>query len=237
MKRVRVRPLVRLVVLGVLLALLAVGADRLARGLAQSEVATAIQQQQHLAHRPTVQLRGFPFLTQAAGGHFQGGRVIVTDFPSPKVRIKTVRIDLTGVTLSPGDLVSGSVRSVPVARIDGLALITYLDLALATDVEGLQIRPDNGRLELRLPLRYLGQTVSLVITGRVTLQGKSVRIAWGPLRGLPLPPQVDQAAIARLPSTIPLDTLPYGLTVTGIRVADSGLEVRVHARNVVLRRH
>lgn len=224
-----------IVVLGLLLAL-AIGADRAALAAAQAELATAIQNEEHLAQRPSVRLRGFPFLTQAATGHYDGGRIVLRDLRSAKLRIATLTVDLTDVTVPPGELMSGRVRRVPVGLVEGTALISYQELAGATGVEGLQIRPQGDELELRVPVSYLGQTVTLVAAGRIGVQGGALRITSGEVHGVALPAHVAQLAFAHLSDAVPVDNLPYGMRVTAIRVTDGGLEVTVLARNAVLRR-
>ncbi|MEP6696652.1 MAG: DUF2993 domain-containing protein [Pseudonocardiales bacterium] len=225
----------RLIVVLLLLAAVAIGADRAAHAAAQSELATAIQGEEHLTQRPSVQLRGFPFLTQAASGHYAGGRVRVRDLTVKKVRLQNLDVDLTHVDVPLGDLIAGSVRQVPVGLVHGTALIAYGDLAMATGVTDLQIQPKGDELELSVPVTYLGQTVHLVASGRVGVQGKALRITSGAVEGLPLPAQVTQAAFSQLANAISLDRLPYGMTVQSIRVTDAGLEVSALARNAVLR--
>lgn len=224
-----------MLVTAILLAGLVVGADRGALALARRQIATAIQTREHLAQRPQVQLRGFPFLTQAISGRYDGGRVRVRDLKVKRLRLKTLDVDLTEVSVPLGDLITGRVKQVPVGLVRGTALITYADLSAATGIADLQIRPKGDELELQLPFTYLDQTVQIIASGRVGVQGQAVRITAGDINGLPLPAAVTQAAFDHLADAIPMGNLPYGMTVQSIRVTDAGLEVSALARNAVLR--
>ncbi|PZS27198.1 MAG: hypothetical protein DLM59_16875 [Pseudonocardiales bacterium] len=225
----------RLIVGLILLVVLAVAADRVALAAAQTELATGIQSEEHLARRPTVALRGSPFLTQALSGHYTGGRVTIAELTVDKLRLKNLVVDLTDVSVPLGDLVVSRVRQVPVGLVTGTALITYADLAAATGVAGLQIRPKGDELELEAPVTYLGQTVRVVASARVGVQGGALRITSGQVRGVPLPSAVANAALGRLAAAVPLDNLPYGMTVQSFRVTAAGLEVTALSRNAVLR--
>lgn len=225
----------RLIVALILLAALAVAADRAALVAAQNELATAIQDEERLAERPTVALRGFPFLTQALSGHYAGGTVTVAELTVQKLRLKNLVVDLTDVTVPLGDLVTGRVRQVPVGLVEGSALIAYADLAAATGTEGLKIRPKGDELELEMPVTYLGQTVQLVASAKIGVQGQALRITSGEVQGVPLPAAVTQAAFGQLADAVPLDNLPYAMKVQALRVTDTGVEVTFLARNAVLR--
>ena len=54
-----------LIVLGLLVAV-----DRISVALAESAVATTLQNSQHLPSKPSVDIDGFPFLTQLASGNY-----------------------------------------------------------------------------------------------------------------------------------------------------------------------
>ncbi|MDP9239627.1 MAG: DUF2993 domain-containing protein [Actinomycetota bacterium] len=225
----------RLIVGLVLLVALAVAADRVALVAAQNELATAIQDEEHLAQRPTVALRGFPFLTQALSGHYTGGRVTVAELTVKQLRLKNLVADLSDVTVPLGDLVTGRVRQVPVGLVKGTALVTYVDLAAATGTKDLKIRPKGDELELEVPVTYLGQTVQLVASARIGVHGQALRITSGEVQGVPLPAPVTQAAFGQLANAVPLDNLPYGMKVEALRVTDAGIDVTFLARNAVLR--
>jgi hypothetical protein len=217
------------------LAVLAVVADRVALAVAQTKLATAVQQDQHLAQRPSVRLSGSPFLTQALSGHYTGGRVAVADLRVDKLRMKTLVVDLIDVRLPLSDLVSGGIRELPVGRVTGTALIAYPDLAAAAGITDLQIRPQGDGLEMRAPIEYLGRTVQLVTSVRVGVQNGKLRMTSGKVQGVPVPATLTRLAFSRLTDAVPLDHLPYGLKLTAIHVTQAGLEVIAVARNAVLR--
>ena len=60
----------RLMIGVIVLVGLLVAADRAGNVIAERTVATTVQRSQHLAHKPDVDIAGFPFLTQLAAGKF-----------------------------------------------------------------------------------------------------------------------------------------------------------------------
>jgi hypothetical protein len=111
------------VVIGiVVLAVLAVGADFLARNVAQDKLASEIQQH-GFPKKPSVTIEGFPFLTQVASRDIDQVRLNSTDIPEGPVRISRVSAVLSGIHLNSG-YTSGTV-----SRLSGSVLITFGSLA------------------------------------------------------------------------------------------------------------
>lgn len=225
----------RLLVTVVVLLALAYAADRGARYLAQRELARQIQQHEHLARPPSVHLIGFPFLTQVVRGSYDGARVEMRDVPADRIRLDTLVVDLRGVRLPLSDLVAGKVGAVPVEKITGSAQISYTELAAATDIRGLRIRPRGDKIELQVPLPAGAPVDRLIVTARVGVAGQALRITTGEVQGVPVPQPIVDLALAPLERELTLSRLPYGLHLTGLRVAESGLEVSARATGAVLR--
>jgi hypothetical protein len=81
------RALRRLIIALVILCALFVAADRIAVGVADSQVASKLQTSRGLAQKPSVSIGGFPFLTQLIGGKLDDVKVRATDMAS---RARTV---------------------------------------------------------------------------------------------------------------------------------------------------
>ncbi len=223
-----------LLVLAVLVGL-AVAADRVALAAAKRELATEIQNEEHLDQRPSVQLYGFPFLTQALSGRYDGGEVRLHDVRTPRVRVKSLVVVLHGVQVPLRDLVSGAVRAVPVNDVSGTAQITYADLAAAINIPGLQIRPKGDKVELQVPVQLAGQTVPLIASARVGVNGAALHITSVEMLGVKVQDSIVNVAFAQLKDAVPLDNLPYGLKLSAVRVADIVLEVQLTGHDTVLR--
>lgn len=226
----------RLVGTLLVLCALAFAADRGALIMAKRELATEIQAKTQVRQRPGISLRGFPFLTQAFRGRYEGGQVTLHDLRTDRLRVQSLVVDLRDVRLPLSDLLSGAVFAVPVGQLTGTARINYSELAAATGIPHLRLRTRAGRLEIVLPVTRLGQTILIVATGRIAVSGHALRITAGQVQGLPVPQALVDFALAQLRNRLSLEHLPYGLALTGVAVRDTGIEVQVQARNVVLSR-
>jgi len=225
----------RLVVALIVVLGLAFAADRVALVLVQRQIADQVQQQEHLDRRPTVAMHGFPFLTQVASGRYDGGVVVLQNLPG-RLRVQRLTVQLADVRLPPRDLLAGSAVAVPVKEVRGEARVAYADLAAATGIPGVRITPQGDRLELAVPITELGQTVRLRVSARIGITGGGLQITAGKAQGISLPQPIVDLALAQLTHALPLDQLPYGLRLTGVRVGPSGLDVSATAHDIVLRR-
>lgn len=226
----------RLVVTLLVLAGLLVVADRAALAAAESQLAAEVQREEKLAQRPTIDLIGFPFLTQAVGGKYDGGRLEVRNLRTEKLRVNRLVIDLRDVEVPLTDLVSGNVHAVPVGVVSGVAMVSYADLAAATGVPGLKIGAKGDKLELTFAVEQFGTSTPVIATARIGVADQAVRITWVQIQGAALPEELTSAALAQVQSNLAFGVLPYGLKVSDVRVAETGVEVSAHARNAVLRK-
>src|SRR4051794_22097638 len=113
-----------LVVLLLLLGLVVV-ADRVGVGLAEKAVAERLADSGALTGTPDVDNPGFPFLTQALGGRYDDVRISLTAGELGQPAGTRADIALRGVHVPLSSVVSGSVREVPVDRIEGTATLSY----------------------------------------------------------------------------------------------------------------
>lgn len=224
----------RLVVGAVVLLALVFAADRGAVFLAQRQLADQIQQQEGLRQRPTVAVRGFPFLTQVVRGRYDGAEVGLRDLHSNRLPVRRLRVELHDVRLPLRDLLSRSIDGVAVGEVRGTARVDYADLAAATAIPGLRIRPAGSRLELSAPISEFGRTVRLVVSANVRVSGQGLQITAGRVQGRAVPQVLIDLALAQLSNALPLDHLPYGLRLTGASVGAAGIDVSAVAHNVVL---
>ena len=128
-------PLRSLVIVAAVLIGLAVGVDRLANHVAEGRIAAVLQSDAHLAHKPTVTVHGFPFLTQAFNGRYDRIEVTARDlFGSSDGSVSTVNFE--GVHLPAAKALSGKV-----GEIAALARETNADVVLVDgEVSGIQQR-------------------------------------------------------------------------------------------------
>ena len=224
-----------LVVVGLLLGLLVL-VDRVSVGYAEDQVATQLAEKGGLLGTPEVDIAGFPFLTQAIGGRYDDVRISLTAEELGQPEGTRADVTLRGVEVPLSSVLSGSVREVPVQRVDGTATLSYelLSAQLGGDTT---LRREGDRLRITRTVDVLGQTLPLTATGTVTLEGNDlvVDVEDASGAGVEVPGfLVDRAAdLLDLRYTIP--ALPFGLQLTDVTPADDGVDVRVQATDTVLR--
>ncbi|MGY1752942.1 LmeA family phospholipid-binding protein [Blastococcus sp. SYSU D01042] len=223
-----------LVVLVLLLGLLVVG-DRVAVAVVEGRVADELAAQEEVTGEPEVDVRGFPFLTQAVGGRYDDIRISLTATQPGQADAVPVDVALRGVRLALSDALSGSVTELPVDRIDGTATISYDVLAAQLGGDAV-VAPEGEGLRITRTVEVLGQTFPVSAAGTVVLEGDQlvVDVDRASGAGIELPGSlVDRVSdLLDLRYTVP--ELPFGLQLTGVSPADDGVLVRVEATDAVL---
>ena len=224
-----------LITLVVLLGL-AVVADRVAVGFAEDQVAEQMASKGGLAGTPSVDIAGFPFLTQAFAGNYEDVRISLTahDLGQPAGTRADVR--LHGVHVPLKSVLSGSVSEVPVDRIDGTATLSY-ELLAAQLGGDTTLRREGDGLRITKTVEIAGYTLPLTAAGTVTLDGDDlvVDVQKASGAGVDVPGfLVDQVSdLLDLRYTVP--ALPFGLQLTSVQPADDGVRIGVAAKDTVLR--
>ena len=116
-----------LVSLLILVALLA-ALDRLALWGAEHDVAERLQADAHLKTAPSVQIHGFPFLTQLIGGDYDDVDITMHGLPAGSMRIDRLAVHLQGAHVSIGDVISQDRSRIHVDHASARLLLTYADL-------------------------------------------------------------------------------------------------------------
>ncbi|MDK3255646.1 LmeA family phospholipid-binding protein [Blastococcus capsensis] len=221
-------------VLVVLLVALGVLLDRVAASVAEGQVAAQIAAQAGLAGEPAVDIRNFPFLTQALGGRYDEVRISLTGAQLGRPEGTHADVVLRGVHLPLAAVLAGDVREVPVDRIEGVATLSY-DL-LAQEIGGdTTLEPEGDRLRITRTVDLPGGALPLTAVGTVVLDGQALVIdverATG--AGVDLPGFLVGRASDLLDLRYPVQ-LPFGLRLTGVAAAGDGVEVRVEADDAVI---
>lgn len=226
-----------LVVLVVIIAvLLGVGllADRAVERWAEGYVADQLTQQAGLAGTPDVDVRGFPFLTQALEGRYDDVRISLTADELGQ-QGTTAAVRLTGVHLPLSTVLSGDVQEVPVDRIEGTATLSY-DL-LSDQLGGdSTLGPEGDGLRVTKTVEILGYTLPLTATGTVTLDGDElvVDVENASGAGVDVPGFLVDRASDLLDLRYAVPALPFGLQLTSVTPAPDGVVVEVEATDTVL---
>lgn len=215
-----------LVIVVVLVAL-----DRIGDAVAQRYAADTIQSSQHLPKRPSVDITGFPFLTQLAAGNFD--EIVLSDDDVPvgsgsvDVRLSTVRVTLHGVH------VARDLSSVHADVADAVATMTYADLGRALG-HGVQVRyARRGRIVASTSVQALGQSYRGSISATPQLDGNA--LTFGATRVNDVGTVAAAAATALrhvLAVRLPLDGIPFDIRVQSLRADRSGLHLALVGRNL-----
>ncbi len=222
-----------LVGLLVLVALL-VGADRGAEHVAAGVLADRLQTE--LGSRPTVEVDGFPFLTQAVGGSYQRLRVTAPVVRREGLSLRDFSATLTGVHVALGDALGGSLSAVPVDRLDAGALVAYDDLTQLAG-PGLRLAGDPNGVRVTGRVAALGRQVDVSAVSSVALAGDALVVTAGQLTvgGVAVTGPLAAALRGRLDLRVPLPALPYGVRLASLVAGPQGITVSGSARSVVLR--
>ncbi|MEX5717570.1 LmeA family phospholipid-binding protein [Geodermatophilus maliterrae] len=224
-----------LVALVVVLGGVALVADPVAEGIAEDRVAAALQDAGALAGAPEVDVTGWPFLTQAVAGTYDEVRVGLTAADLGQPEGTRADVTLRGVHVPLSDALSGSVREVPVDRVDGTATLSYALLSRELGADTTLERAGDG-LRVTRTVEVLGYTVPLTAVGDVLLDGDDllVEVEEAEAAGVGAPDFVVDRAVGLLDLRYPV-RLPFGLQLTGVTPADDGVDVAVEATDTVLR--
>jgi hypothetical protein len=224
-----------LIVLVVLLGLVVV-ADRVAVGVAEERVATELASAGGLQGTPTVEISGFPFLTQAVAGRYDDVRISLTAEQLGQPEGARADVALHGVQVHLSAVVSGSVQEVPVDRIEGTVTLSYELLSAEFGGDTTLEREGDG-LRITRTVELPGRRIPLTAVGTVALDGNALVLdvdrAAG--AGVELPESLVQQASDLLDLRYEIPALPFGLQLTGVTPDADGVDVRVEAVDAVLR--
>ncbi|MBW5424552.1 DUF2993 domain-containing protein [Streptomyces sp. BG9H] len=191
-----------LLVVVVVLAGLFVAADRLAVNFAEGEAAEKLRTNEGLSETPDVSIKGFPFLTQVAGGELDEVEVGIKDYDarsgSDSIRIADLTAHMKGVKFS------GDYSSARAATATGTARVSYDELLKAGKSEPVE-----------LPLGATGKVVGLSDGGNGKIKVE-VEVSKG---GTTLPKPVHVLSSVRVEGdsiVVHADEIPKKLEVLGV---------------------
>jgi len=224
-----------LLVVVLLLLGVAVAADRFAVGIAEDKVAQQLAEKGGLHGSPSVDIAGFPFLTQAVAGRYDDVRIALTSEQLGQPAGTRAHVVLHGVHVPLSSVVSGSVDRVPVDRIAGTATLPY---ALLTAKLGgdTTLRPEGKGLRITKTVELLGKKFPLTAAGTVTLDGNQLvlDVSKAAGAGVDLPGFLVSRASDLLDLRYDLPALPFGLHVTALAPTSDGVHLTLAATGAVL---
>ena len=220
----------RSLVIGVVvLVILLVAADFVAKAVAQNVAASQIQKQ-GFPKKPSVTIEGFPFLTQVASHDLHQVRLSASDVPEGPVEITAVNAVANNIHLNSG------FNSGTIGQVSGTVLISFGSLSATVTKElgpaGQLVASSGLHLSAAGP-DEVKASVDLVVasgsaTWRVTrVSGQELSVQLVASSGLPAE---VLGPIRSFSFSIP--KLPFGLTIQNVSVTSSGIVGQISATNV-----
>ncbi|MGH3320438.1 MAG: LmeA family phospholipid-binding protein [Streptosporangiaceae bacterium] len=211
----------RLIITLLVLAALFVAVDRIADAVAEHEVAKRVRTAADLRTTPDVEVRGFPFLTQLASGHYPRVDVSVPRISRGGVALRRLTAHLRGVDAPLAGLLRGA-ADVRVDTVAAAVTIPYAVVAERTPGD-LDLEPADGGLRFSGSLPIYGRRVPVDALVDVSVRDRSVELT--PRRVELAGRPVGGAVAGRFGFSVPVGRLPFGLDLTGVRATARGLRV------------
>ena len=217
--------IVVIVLLGLLVAL-----DFAGRAVAQNKVASEIQQQ-GFPKKPSVSIKGFPFLTQVISRNFKDIQISSSNIKEGPLLIQSIDATMSGVH------VNSSYQGGTVDHLNGTMTVTFPALANAMASQagalgslvssGLTLS-DAGNNEVKTSLNLLGGLASGTAVWRVTRSGHNdIHIQLVSSSG------IGSSVLSGISDiTVSLPALPLGMTIQSISVTPTGLVAVITGQNV-----
>jgi LmeA-like phospholipid-binding len=120
----------KLLLIFLVLLILAIGADVLARRTAEDQVAQRLQKKLSLSSEPSVSMSGLPFLVDLLRGEIEVVEMTGDQIRSEDMTIDEIEVEMREVHFSVADVIDGSGR-INVRSGDGQATVTQSDLNAA----------------------------------------------------------------------------------------------------------
>lgn len=245
------RSLTFIVSVVLLLAAIAVVADRVAAKVATDELESRLVAQmsdREVRYRSMdVAIGGFPFLTQVARGRYDEITIDMSDVELPagggrSAVLPTLHVVATGVDADTADLIRGTAK-VRAERVTGTAVVSLATLDTIVDysqfrLSGVRFTESAGGLKLNAAVNLAGISVPISATADLTVTEGQFRMALRDVTAvnLPAPPVVREylGALAERSIVARLPPLPFGMTLDGVEVRPDGLAITATGHDVPL---
>lgn len=227
----------RLLLVVIVLAVVAVAADRGAAWAASRVVADQVQSAEHLTRRPQVLMTGTPFLPQLLGGNYRAVEVRAHELRTDQLTVAEVDATLTGVRLPPQKVVQGSITAVRADEVRARVLVRYGDLDAVLSGRNLTVAAAGESLRITGSARVLGRDVSAAAVSDVAVRDGALVVT---ARKIETGSSLADAALSavavggRFDFTVRPGVLPFGLRLDSVRVRPDGLDVTAVAHAVEL---
>ena len=208
----------------VVLILVLVGIDFGAKAFAENAIATKIDSS-GLGTKPSVDIEGFPFLTQVASRDLSQIDINASNFTVQQVVISSLHATATGVRPN------ASFNGATISKINGTVVVSFATVTNLIPIPGLTVSADPSAGPDAIKFNSsLGGAV-----GKIEQIGQSkIEVQVGNLTGLAgLASLIGGSTIASS-YTFSIPKLPAGLVVRSITVTSQGIVATASAQNTTL---
>lgn len=235
-RRRRHRGLTALIVVLVVLAAIFVIGDQVARGYAQNMIASKVQSSSNLPAKPSVSIKGWPFLTQVASRDVQQVDISARN-------VQESGLDFSSINATASDVhLNSSYNGGTIGTTTGTAVVSYSTLAAQSGIKGLSLSadPSGGPDEAKITLSSIADVVPASV---------AQFLPSGPVSGVAKITESDSALSVRAESlgkvplsqlgsagdfTVRIPRLPMDMAVTGVSTTPQGIGVQVTAHDTTL---
>lgn len=233
-----------LLIVAVVLGGLFIAADRLAVGFAEDEAAERIRTREGLEQAPEVSIKGFPFLTQVAGGVLDEVDARMTGLEA-SAGGKSLRIGELTATLREVEF-SSDFSTATAGRATGTARIAYDQLLGAAEGESEQLGngitakvtglSDGGKGKVKVDVEIgtpIGDKTVSVLSSVSVRDGDTVEVRADTLPAFGL--SFAEKAMREVTDFEQRITgLPAGIELAGVEARSDGVAISVTGRGVQL---
>jgi DUF2993 family protein len=217
----------KLLVFLIVVGLLVVAGDRIARKLASDEAEKRLVAEGLTS--PTVDVRGFPFLTQLLSRHFDD--VVIK---TPSVRAGTGRAEQVSATAR--DVHVPSSGAAVVGNLTARGTVPYSEVLHRVGRKGLRLSDaGSGQVRLQRDITVLGQSYAVVARGRVEPRGDRLEVTPTSLQladGGAVDERLSQLLAGRFTFSYRLGGLPDGIRIDRIAPDRDGFVVDISGRDL-----
>jgi hypothetical protein len=230
MERVKQLFVVVLIVAG-----LAVGADRAAAWEAGQVLSNRLASTYHLDQKPTVQVQGVPFLTQWGSGQYEEIDAQLPAATADQVRITDISAQLHDIRTAAYVTSSADISGATVGTADVQGMVPYGNLPLP---QGFQASAAGDRLRLTGSVRAGSLSIPVTATVRVGVQNGQLALT---AESVDVSNPIAQNTVAtivrqQVEATRPLRSLPFGVQLQAVTVTPSGLQIAAVGHNLQMPR-
>lgn len=223
----------KLLIVVIILAGLLVAADRIGVVVADHEIAGRVQSAYHLPSKPSVSVRGFPFLTQVVSGNYAEIDVSVGQLTTQGVTVSHLAAQLTGVHAPARDLLGHGSSGITAARAAGTATVPFSSVRRRLPA-GVRLSRDGSALRLAGTVSYLGLSEPVTADASLSPSGSGIAVVPTRITVANGGSALSSLISGRFRFVVPVTGLPLHLVIDSVSVVPGGVRVGAAATNVAL---